>query len=161
MIIMPIPKDVRKFKTKIFMNFTLRQIIFLGIGGILAVIVKFGLGSVWNDEVGKEVCNYLTMAVLAPFAACGYIDIQDMPIYIYAREVLINKYFGNKKRPYRTVNTYEPFAVQNKITYEYFDDVDDTYDKKGRKKSEKRIKKEHEKRLKKFLSENPDLRPIK
>jgi hypothetical protein len=91
---------------------------------------------------------------------CGYIDIQDMPIYVYAKEVLINRYFGHKKRPYRTVNVYEGLAVQNRITYEYFDDVDDSLDKKGRKKSEKRIRKEHEKRLEKFLKENPDLSPI-
>ena len=160
MVIMPIPKDVRKFKTKIFMSFTLRQISFILIGGALGCAVKFGLGNVWTDEVGKEACNYLMMFVMAPFVMCGYVDIQDMPIYVYAKEVLINRYFGHKRRPYRTVNIYENLAVQNKITYEYFDDVDDSFDKKGRKKSEKRIKKEHEKRLEKFLKENPDLKPI-
>ncbi len=160
MIIMPVPKDVRKFKTKVFMNFTMRQIIFLGIGGVLGATVKFGLGSMADDDISKEAVNYLMMAVVAPFVACGYIDIQDMPIYIYVREILINKYFGNKRRPYRTENVYEPYAVQNKITYEYFDDTDDVTDSKGKKKTEKQIKKEHEKRLKKFLEENPELRPI-
>ena len=160
MVIMPIPKDVRKFKTKIFMSFTMRQIIFLFIGGALGCAVKFGLGSVWNDEAGKEMCNYLMMFGMAPFVMCGYVDIQDMPIYVYAKEILINRYFGHKRRPYRTVNIYEKMAVQNKITYEYFDDVDDSIDKKGRKKSEKRIRKEHQKRLEKFLKENPDLKPI-
>lgn len=160
MVIMPIPKDVRKIKSKVFMHFTMRNIKWLGIGLGLGVLLKLGLGSLSEDESYQEVVNQIFIFILTICGFFGFVDIQDMPAHIYAREVLINKYFGHKRRPYRTENIYEPYAVQNKITYEYFDDFDDTVDKKGRKLPEKKIKKIHEKRLKKFLKENPDLRPI-
>ena len=160
MIIMPIPKDVRKIKSKVFLHFTIRNLQWLGAGFILPVIMKSGLALLSDDEIFLETVDYLSILIFIVCGICGFVDIQDMPAHIYAREILINKYFGHKKRPYRTENIYEPYAVQNKITYEYFDDVDDTVDKKGRKLPEKKIKKIHEKRLKKFLKENPDLRPI-
>ena len=149
MIIMPVPKDVRKIKAKFIGPFTKRQTLAVVPAGLIGIFLFILL----RELLPMDVCAVVIGVIDAPILLCGFIDIYGMPFWVYAKEVAMNKLLYPKKRPYATENTYEGLAVQNKITYEYFDGDLVEYTEKEHKKK----KKLNRKRLEAFLKEHPDL----
>lgn len=152
MIIMPVPKDIRNVKAKFIGPFTRRQTYALVPAGLIAV----GIYTLFNRYVSSESLVGLIAALDTPIIACGFIDVYGMPLWVFAKDVAITKCLDPKYRPYATENTYCAYAGQNCITYEYFDG--DMEDYSGKKR--KRKKKLNKKRLERFLSDNPELKPI-
>lgn len=152
MIIMPVPKDIRNVKAKFIGPFTRRQTYALVPAGLIAV----GVYTLFNRYVSSESLIGLIAALDTPIIACGFIDVYGMPLWVFAKDVAITKCLAPKHRPYATENTYGAYAGQNCITYEYFDG--DMEDYSGKKR--KRKKKLNKKRLERFLTDNPELKPI-
>lgn len=152
MIIMPVPKDVRDIKPKFIGPLTKRQFYAAVPSAIIAVLVF--------STVGRALPRDFTIALIAildaPIILCGIMDVYGMPIYIYLRDVMIAKIFAPSNRPYATQNTFEKYAEQHKITYEFFDGDLKTYQGKALKKKQKQNKK----RFERYLKENPDQKPI-
>ena len=153
MIIMPVPKDIRNVKAKFIGPFTKRQ--------TYAIVPAVVVGLLLNTFLGKlglpsDLKVVITIAAVSPIIACGFIDVCDMPLAVFLRDVAIVKFFAPKCRPYVTENTFDKLAKQRKITYEYFDGDDKEYTDKEMKKKQKLNKK----RLEKYLKTNPDMKPI-
>ena len=149
MIIMPVPKDIRNVKAKFIGPFTKRQ--------TYAIVPAVVVGLLLNTFLGKlglpsDLKVVITIAAVSPIIACGFIDVCDMPLAVFLRDVAIVKFFA----PYVTENTFDKLAKQSKITYEYFDGDDKEYTDKEMKKKQKLNKK----RLEKYLKTNPDMKPI-
>lgn len=153
MIIMPVPKDIRNVKAKFIGPFTKRQTYTIIPAAVIGFLLNTGLGKLGIPSDLKVV---LILVVVIPIVACGFLDICDMPLPVFLRDVAIVKFFAPKYRPYVTENTFDKLAMQSKITYEYFDGDDKEYTDKEMKKKQKLNKK----RLEKYLKINPDMKPI-
>ena len=130
MIIMPVPKDIRKFEPKFLGPFSKRQTFAVVPAGLIAGMLFFSLGNVISQEI-----------------LIGLIGVI---------EVAINKILAPRYRPYATENTFAKYGEQTKITYEFFDGDTEEYTEKQMKKKQK----ENKKRLEQFLKDNPELQPI-
>lgn len=153
MIIMPVPKDIRNVKAKFIGPFTKRQTYTIIPAAAIGVFVNIFLG---KFGIPSDLKVVLSIAIVSPIIACGFVDVCDMPLFIFLRDVALVKIFAPKYRPYATENTFDKLATQSKITYEYFDGDDTEYTEKELKKKQKVNKK----RLEKYLKANPDMKPI-
>lgn len=150
MIIMPVPKDVRTFKPKFIGPFSKRE--FLGVAGAIAIAVVFF--AITSSFMADYTLTQRGTIILIPASiplACGFVDIQGMPIWVFVKELIIQKFLAPKHRLYATNNIYQEYAIRNKITMEYLDDEPATTPAQKRKK-----KKEYAQSLKKFEAGNPD-----
>ena len=152
MIIMPVPKDIRKFEPKFLGPFSKRQTFAVVPAGLIAGMLFFSLVNV----ISQEILIGLIGVIDIPILACGFLDMYGMPLYVYAKEVAINKILAPRYRPYATENTFAKYGEQTKITYEFFDGDTEEYTEKQMKKKQK----ENKKRLEQFLKDNPELQPI-
>lgn len=148
----PVPKDIRTFQPKFIGPFTKRQTFAIIPAGIIAISVIGVFGSI----VSKDILVFLIIIICAPILGCGFIDIYGMPLWVFAKDVLLKKLTHPAHRLYKTENVYEQFCVQNKITYAYFDDETGSRSRNHSRNSER----EHKRRLNRFLKEHPELRPI-
>lgn len=152
MIIMPVPKDIRKFEPKFLGPFSKRQAMAVIPAGIIAAALYTGL----QDFVNPDALMGLIATIDIPIVMCGFLDMYGMPLATYAKEVAINKLFAPRNRPYATKNTFAGYAEQTRITYDFFDGDLTEYTEKQKQKKQK----ENKKRLEQFLRDNPELRPI-
>lgn len=96
MIIMPVPKDIRNVKAKFIGPFTKRQ--------TYAIVPAVVVGLLLNTFLGKlglpsDLKVVITIAAVSPIIACGFIDVCDMPLAVFLRDVAIVKFFAPKTRP--------------------------------------------------------------
>jgi len=151
-IIMPIIKDVRKLEPKFIGPLTKRQVMV----GVPAGIVAYTLWTAAGDVLSSDVLIGLIAILDLPILACA-LNVYDMPMPVFIRDIVIPNWLSSKKRIYRTENSYEAYTKQNRITYEYFEDADEIISASSRTKKQQKI---YEKRLKAFLKENPDAKAI-
>ena len=88
--------------------------------------------------------------------AFGFIDIQDMPIWVYAWNMIVQNFLAPRHRVYKTANIFQEFAVRNKIRMEDLDDEIVTTPKERKRK-----KKEYEAKLKEFVQTFPEYEEFK
>lgn len=88
--------------------------------------------------------------------AFGFIDIQDMPIWVYAWNMIVQNFLAPRHRVYKTANIFQEFAVRNKIRMEDLDDEIVTTSKERKRK-----KKEYEAKLKEFVQTFPEYEEFK
>ena len=155
MIIMPVPRDVREFKPKFIGPFSKREFIGVAAAAALAVLA-FALTHPFS--AGMTV-NQRAVTVLIPGAiplACGFIDIEGMPVWVYARNLLIQNFLAPRHRVYRTENNFAEYAKQNRITMEYLDGAPSSMAAQKRRKQ-----KEYDKALAAFVAGHPGYGSVK
>lgn len=155
MIIMPVPKDVRSFKPKFMGPFTKREAI--GVSCAVALVVTtYAIISPFSDAMTMTQQATIAMIPAAIPLAFGFVDIQEMPIWVYAWNMIVQNFLAPRHRVYKTVNIFEEFAVRNKIRMEDLDDEIVTTPKERKRK-----KKEYEVKLKKFVQTFPEYEEFK
>lgn len=155
MIIMPVPKDVRSFKPKFMGPFTKREAI--GVGCAVAlVVITYAMIAPFSEGMTMTQQATIAMIPAAIPLAFGFIDIQDMPIWVYGWNMIVQNFLAPRHRVYKTVNIYQEFAVRNKIRMEDLDDEVVTT-----AKDKKRKKKEYEAKLKEFVQTFPEYQEFK
>lgn len=152
MVSMPVPKDIRNFQPKFIGPFSKRQFMSLVPAGIFTAFMIMVVGKIMPSEL-----LYLIIAIVdIPIVACGFIDIQGVPLNVFLKESLLTKATFPTNRFYKTDNIYETYSKQNRITYAYFDgDVTEYTGKQLLKKQ-----KEYKKRLEDYYKLNPKMRPL-
>lgn len=155
MIIMPVPKDVREFKPKFIGPFSKREFVGVFVAGIIALI-SFGMMSLYTKELTLTQRGLIILTPASIPLACGYIDIQGMPIWVYAENLIIQNFLAPRHRVYRINNSFTKYAVRNKITMEYMDDEPAITEAQKKKK-----KKEYAKSLKEFIESHPECESIR
>lgn len=103
--------------------------------------------------------NQRAVTVLIPGAiplACGFIDIEGMPVWVYARNLLIQNFLAPRHRVYRTENNFAEYAKQNRITMEYLDGAPSSMAAQKRRKQ-----KEYDKALAAFVAGHPEYGSVK
>lgn len=155
MIIMPVPKDVRSFKPKFMGPFTKREA--LGVGGaVVLLVITYALTAPLAESTTMTQRATIAMIPAAIPLAFGFIDIQDMPIWVYAWNMIVQNFLAPRHRVYKTANVFQEFAVRNKIRMEDLDDEVVTT-----AKDRKRKKKEYEAKLKEFVQTFPEYEEFK
>lgn len=155
MIIMPVPKDVRSFKPKFMGPFTKREA--LGVGGaVVLLVITYALTAPLAESTTMTQRATIAMIPAAIPLAFGFIDIQDMPIWVYAWNMIVQNFLAPRHRVYTTANVFQEFAVRNKIRMEDLDDEVVTT-----AKDRKRKKKEYEAKLKEFVQTFPEYEEFK
>ena len=144
-----------EFKPKFIGPFSKRE--FIGVAATVAIaILTFAL--TYPFAAGMTV-NQRAVIVLIPGVvplACGFIDVQGMPIWVYARNLLIQNFLAPRHRVYRTNNNFAEYAKRNRITMEYLDgDPSSTAVRKRRKQ------KEYDKSLAAFVAGHPEFESVK
>lgn len=156
MIIMPVPKDVRDFKPKFIGPLTKHQFISVAVAGIVAVLLYGTIGKILSRDLFMIVLGVLCI----PIVACGFIQVRNMTLPVYVRDVLIRNMLAPSLRPYKTANAAEEAGLseQKLITYEYFDpDFGYTTNKKGERVKVKDRKKAAAAHLNAYLKEHPEM----
>lgn len=150
MIIMPVPKDVREFKPKFIGPFSKREFIGVFVAAIFAVITFALTSSIAQQITLNQRVGVIFIPAAIPLS-CGFIDIQGMPIWVYAENMIIQNFLAPRHRGYRTNNNFAEYAKRNRITMEYLDE-----DVAVTKAQKRKKKKEYEKNLKEFVESHPE-----
>jgi hypothetical protein len=108
----PVPKDLSKIKTKVFLNLTKRQIICFGSGGLIGIPLFFIL----RKALGPSSATLLMIIVMLPFFLLAMYEKNGQPFERYLRNIYRQKFQRPSKRPYRIDNFYA--AIQRQINLE-------------------------------------------
>lgn len=153
MIIVPVPKDVRRFKPKFIGPLTKPQTYSVVTSGLIAALAFSLFSSLPASAVMVPV-----FIICAPIMACGFIEVRNVPLWIYFRDVFLRNSLAPKRRPYRTENAYEWLGKQALITYEYFDpDFGTVINKKGERVKVKNRTKLTNVKLQEYLDAHPEM----
>lgn len=155
MIIVPVPRDVREFKPKFIGPFSKREFVGVAAAAVVAAIT-FALTAVMELDI---TINQKVMAILIPAAvplACGFIDVQGMPIWVYLENLVIQNLLAPRHRVYRTENTFAEYAARNRITMEYLDG-----DPPSGAQRKKKQQKEYDRALAEFVAGHPEFESFK
>lgn len=114
MITVDIPKNLDEVETKAVGNFTKRQVIFFGIGGVLAILCFFGTKGV----LGTQAASLIAMMCAIPsFIMSGYIKNgftgEQIALIIFHKKVL-----SREIRPYQSENIYFDMDLDSKLRKE-------------------------------------------
>lgn len=126
MIETKMPKDIRKYKTKMIGPLTMRQLICVAIMGVVDIILYSLV--IYPFELSTEFTIYGLILIDVPIGAFGWIEPQGLPLEIYLKDVVLRSFIAPAKRkPVRIL--YDKAQTMEKI------------DKKKTGKSGKRNKK--------------------
>ena len=108
----PVPKDLSKIKTKVFLNLTKRQIICFGSGGLIGIPLFFIL----RKPLGPSIATLLMIIAMLPFFVLAMYEKNGQPFERYLRNIYRQKFQRPSKRPYKIDNFYA--AIQRQINLE-------------------------------------------
>lgn len=165
MITQSIAKDPRKYTTKVFAGFTLREIVCFGLAGIMAIgLYKFQIYlDLW--EPNYYVCIPCIFPLFIGFFPS---PIEDMPLEKYIWAYIKTTLFTPSNRPYEVVSVYREFVEDGYIEEDenFFpkeEEISDENSSKGKKnkKTQKSKKKntsnrEEKKTRKQLQKEDPE-----
>ena len=132
----PVPRDLSRVKTKIFLNLTKRQIICFGVAALLGVPSFFLLKAHTSITVAvmAMVVIMLPMFFLALYEKNGY------PAEIVLKHFIVSRFMRLKVRPYKTDNYYEAMLRKEKAEKEVERIVRESNRRKKNKRDYKRQK---------------------
>ena len=93
MIKADVPQDVTEYKEQFFFGMTTRQLI-CSVLMIIIAVVSFLLGSKF---ISTDILVYITIALIAPLAAVGFLKYNGMGFEKIAATV-VEFYFSNQRR---------------------------------------------------------------
>ena len=93
MIKADVPQDVTEYKEQFFFGMTTRQLI-CSVLMIIIAVVSFLLGSKF---ISTDILVYITIALIAPLAAVGFLKYNGMGFEKIATTV-VEFYFSNQRR---------------------------------------------------------------
>ena len=126
----PVPRDLSRVKTKVFMNLTKRQILCFGAAALIGVPLFFVLkrtGNISFATIGM-------MIVMLPLSFLAMYERDGQPLEVVARQFYEAKFHRPKVRPYRTDNYYAALMRQDQVEKE----VERIVQKSQKRFSEKR-----------------------
>lgn len=160
MIELEMTKDIRKYKTKLYMGLTARQCVCIALAAVACAFTFFKLGYFENMtlETRFTICVFIAL----PFIAVGWIEMYGMPFEKFTMVVIRNCFINPKRRPYKSEGVAiltEIESMERKLS----EDLElSPKEKKRQKKELKKQKKAREKELRKNKKNIPEeLRPYK
>lgn len=100
MVKVPIPAEIRAYKSKLILGLSVRQII--AIAG--ALVIGVPLGVYGRGHIPDDILIWLVMFTVVPFAAWGFFTFHDMRFEQLVK-VMLNYWLRPQKRVYEDTET--------------------------------------------------------
>ena len=100
MVKVPIPAEIRAYKSKLILGLSVRQII--AIAG--ALVIGVPLGVYGRGHISDDILIWLVMFTVVPFAAWGFFTFHDMRFEQLVK-VMLNFWLRPQKRVYEDTET--------------------------------------------------------
>lgn len=105
MIELPITKDITKYKPKLLLGLTTRQVVCTVITLVLVVPAYLILSKFFIKDVVYITC----LVVAVPPILCGYVQRYELPYEVFAKLWINSNLLTPKVRKYQQINTFEEF----------------------------------------------------
>lgn len=110
MINVKISKDIRTYKTKVLFGLTGRQLL----SSIIAILIGVVLNMFIVKYIGEELASWLTIIIVMPIFAIGWINIQGMTAEKFFKQFIQNELINKKLRIFQNDNIYEYIENEEK-----------------------------------------------
>lgn len=152
MIELEMTKDIRKYKTKLYLGLTARQCICMALAVITCVFIFFKLG--YFEDMTMETKFTICVFAALPFVAIGWIEMYGMPFEKFAMVVVQNAFLNPKRRPYKIegIKTLEEIEKEEQ---RLMDDIE--ISPKERKKQKKELKKQKKAKIRETRRKKKDI----
>jgi len=112
MIDIRIPKEIRKYKEKLFFGLTARQFVCTVIAGVINIPLYFYS----RQYLGDDLASWLVIAIAIPIMLAGYFSYNEMPFEEFLITVIKFEFIYPQKRKYVTENLYELLDKEEKTS---------------------------------------------
>ena len=102
MAYVPVPKDLTQVKTKLVLNLTKRQLIFISLAAAVGVPVYF----LTRKGLGSSIAAILMVTVMLPFFFMAMYEKDGLPFEKVMGNIIRQKFINPGTRPYKTENFY-------------------------------------------------------
>lgn len=102
MAYVPIPKDLRRIKSKVLFNLTKRQLICFSLAALMGVPVYFIL----KPYLGISTAAMIMVIIMLPFVFFALYEKDGIPAEKYLGYMIKVVFIRDRVRPYRTENYY-------------------------------------------------------
>ena len=99
----PVPRDLTRVKTKIFLNLTKRQLICFGTAALIGVPSFFFIKRLGSTSLAA-MCM---IVIMIPMFLLAMYERDGQPLEVIAKQFIEAKFIRPKIRPYQTDNYYE------------------------------------------------------
>lgn len=103
MIELPITKDITKYKPKLLLGLTTRQVICT----VLALVAAVPLFLIMDKIFIRDFTFFVCMALATPFVLCGFVHPYDMNFETYFLIIIRSIFLSPSKRKYIQKNMFE------------------------------------------------------
>ena len=112
----PVPRDLTKVKSKVFMNLTRRQLVCFGAAALVGVPSFFMLKNVTAGNVSlASICMIILML---PLFMLAMYEKDGQPLEVVAKHFIQSRFVRPKIRPYQTDNYYTVLMRQHQLEQE-------------------------------------------
>ena len=102
----PVPRDLTRVKTKVFLNLTKRQLICFGTAILIGVPSFFFIKKLGSTSLAAMCMIF----IMIPLFLLAMYERDGQPLEVIAKQLIETKFIRPKVRPYRTDNYYEVLA---------------------------------------------------
>ena len=99
----PVPRDLTRVNTKIFLNLTKRQLICFGTAALIGVPSFFFIKHLGSTSLAA-MCM---IVIMIPMFLLAMYERDGQPLEVIAKQFIEAKFIRPKIRPYQTDNYYE------------------------------------------------------
>ena len=99
----PVPRDLTRVKTKVFLNLTKRQLICFGTAALIGVPSFFFIKHLGSTSLAA-MCM---IVIMIPMFLLAMYERDGQPLEVIAKHFIEAKFIRPKIRPYQTDNYYE------------------------------------------------------
>ena len=111
----PVPRDLTRVKSKVFMNLTKRQLVCFGAAALIGVPSFFLLKKCTGNVSLSSLCMII---IMLPLFFLAMYEKDGQPLEVVARHFIQAKFVRPKIRPYKTDNYYEILVRQHELEQE-------------------------------------------
>ena len=99
----PVPRDLTRVKTKVFLNLTKRQLICFGLAALIGVPSFFFIKSIGSTSLAAMSM----IIIMIPLFLLAMYERDGQPLEVIAKHFIESKFIRPKIRPYQTDNYYD------------------------------------------------------
>ena len=99
----PVPRDLTRVKTKVFLNLTKRQLICFGAAALIGVPSFFFIKSFGSTSLAAMSM----IIIMIPMFLLAMYERDGQPLEVIAKHFIETKFIRPKMRPYQTDNYYD------------------------------------------------------
>ena len=99
----PVPRDLTRVKTKVFLNLTKRQLICFGAAALIGVPSFFFIKSFGSTSLA----GMSMIIIMIPMFLLAMYERDGQPLEVIAKHFIETKFIRPKVRPYQTDNYYD------------------------------------------------------